>query len=607
MDVRWRRGTPGREGHAGHAGPWSVRWPPSRRRLDQPRRRRRRSRPTAPSPCRRGSTRSAWTSRALPAVTTATRRTPRPAWVGRAARQRGRFPSRPVRPSPCSSVSRAPTTPIHRAAPGAPAGAATAATPLVPLAPVAAAGRGRPGLHPAGRGRRRRRRRLQRAPVRGRRRRWGAHGRFRVPVPGELARRRWGNADRGRQGGRHPRHDQHRGSGRQQGPGWRGRRRHQRGILRRRWGWRGLLRRRRRTWRYAGRHRGGALRQWWRRLGAPRSERERGDVEDRCEPRRRHRHDHLLRTRDEHGYRGRGTSSGGATSSTPATVTPPPAALPLAPSSTFAFARVRLGVHQLRLGFDYPVRGKLDVLVTTRTPGASAARQMRVGRLHDSAVGPETHTLRVPLTHRGQSMLGDRGKLPIRLTLVFTPDRGQPSQRLGTYTMRSRYDSPSAAVPPSLDCSPQTYHCPPPAELATCWGVLSGSGLKSTALWTVSVSGTPDAIEGRPDEWGDRLGGLFLACQRGVTASANATTAAGTPIASSTVQRPGRLRGLRDASRRRGRRPSDGAGVVPLAIAGRFRASCSWSPTYGCFRRRRRNGSTHTPARRATGWRSPEP
>ena len=233
-----------------------------------------------------------------------------------------------------------------------------------------------------------------------------------------------------------------------------------------------------------------------------------------------------------------GTSSGGATSSTPATITPPPAALPLAPSSTFAFARVRLGVHQLRLGFDYPVRGKLDVLVTTRTPGASAARQMRVGRLHDSAVGPETHTLRVPLTHRGQSMLGDRGKLPIRLTLVFTPDGGQPSQRLGTYTMRSRYDSPSAAVPPSLEISPQTYHCPPPAELATCWGVLSGSGLKSNALWTVSVSGTPDSIEGVPTNGEIDSVYLFLACQRGVTASASATTAAGTPIASSTVSVP---------------------------------------------------------------------
>ena len=125
--------------------------------------------------------------------------------------------------------------------------------------------------------------------------------------------------------------------------------------------------------------------------------------------------------------------------------------------------------HQLRnaavfgelAGANYPVRGKLDVLVTTRAPGASAARQMRVGRLHDSAVGPETHTLRVPLTHRGQSMLGDRGKLPVRLTLVFTPDGGQPSRRLGTYTMRSRYDSASAAVPPSLEISPQTYHCPP--------------------------------------------------------------------------------------------------------------------------------------------------
>ena len=44
----------------------------------------------------------------------------------------------------------------------------------------------------------------------------------------------------------------------------------------------------------------------------------------------------------------------------------------------FSFARVRVSARVLRLRFDYPGRGPLNALVTTRRPGAEAAR-LRVG------------------------------------------------------------------------------------------------------------------------------------------------------------------------------------------------------------------------------------
>jgi hypothetical protein len=138
---------------------------------------------------------------------------------------------------------------------------------------------------------------------------------------------------------------------------------------------------------------------------------------------------------------GSGAGSGGA-SGTPPAAAPPLIAVPPEQSNAFTFAQVRVGVHQLRIGFDYPGRGTLDVLVTTRRPGASSARlrpggrRVGVGRLHDSAGGPETHTLRVPLTDRGQSILARRGKLPIRLSLVFTPEGGQSARLARKYTVR---------------------------------------------------------------------------------------------------------------------------------------------------------------------------
>jgi hypothetical protein len=75
--------------------------------------------------------------------------------------------------------------------------------------------------------------------------------------------------------------------------------------------------------------------------------------------------------------------------------------------------------------------------IPSRISGAAGLRpgprRVRVGRLHDSADGPETHTLRVPITHRGQSILARRGKLPIRLSPVFTPDGGQSSRQARQY------------------------------------------------------------------------------------------------------------------------------------------------------------------------------
>ncbi len=63
------------------------------------------------------------------------------------------------------------------------------------------------------------------------------------------------------------------------------------------------------------------------------------------------------------------TQSTGAASSQTVNGNVPPSVVTSEPSNAFAFARVRVGAHQLRLGFDYPGRGTLDVLVTTRRSG----------------------------------------------------------------------------------------------------------------------------------------------------------------------------------------------------------------------------------------------
>ena len=136
------------------------------------------------------------------------------------------------------------------------------------------------------------------------------------------------------------------------------------------------------------------------------------------------------------------TTSGTQTSGTP-TATPILTPLtPVEPSNAFRFARVRVTARELRLSFDYPGEGTLDALVTTRRPGASAARlrpgpsRVSVGKLHDSAGAAQTKTLRVRLTRRGRRILTRRGKLPIRLSLVFTPAGGQSARQAHKYTVR---------------------------------------------------------------------------------------------------------------------------------------------------------------------------
>jgi hypothetical protein len=139
------------------------------------------------------------------------------------------------------------------------------------------------------------------------------------------------------------------------------------------------------------------------------------------------------------------SGSGSSSSSTPAS---PPAASGLSglgsPSNAFNFARVRVGVRALRLGFDYPGRGTLDAIVTTRRPGAESARlrpgphRVTVGKVHDSADSAQTKTLVIPLTRRGRRILAHRGKLPIRVSLVFTPDGGPSARQAHKYTVRPR-------------------------------------------------------------------------------------------------------------------------------------------------------------------------
>jgi hypothetical protein len=111
-------------------------------------------------------------------------------------------------------------------------------------------------------------------------------------------------------------------------------------------------------------------------------------------------------------------------------------------SNAFSFARVRVGARALRLSFDYPGSGTLDALVTTRRPGAASARlrpgphRLSVGKLHDRATGAQTKTLVVPLTRGARRLLARRGKLPIRLSLVFTPDGGQSARQAHKYMVR---------------------------------------------------------------------------------------------------------------------------------------------------------------------------
>jgi hypothetical protein len=134
------------------------------------------------------------------------------------------------------------------------------------------------------------------------------------------------------------------------------------------------------------------------------------------------------------------SAGGGSSAASPPVLAPPLVAE--SPSNAFGFARVRVRPQELRLSFDYPGRGTLDALVTTRRPGSAAAARLRpgphrvaVGKLHDSADGAVTKTLRIPLTARGRRILARRAKLPLRLSLVFTPDGGQSARQARKFTV----------------------------------------------------------------------------------------------------------------------------------------------------------------------------
>ncbi|MFL5852322.1 MAG: Ig-like domain-containing protein [Solirubrobacteraceae bacterium] len=73
-----------------------------------------------------------------------------------------------------------------------------------------------------------------------------------------------------------------------------------------------------------------------------------------------------------------------------------------------ARARQRAGIAA---ALYYPGRGPLNALVTTRRPGAEAARlragahRVSVGKLHDNADSAQTTTLVIPLTRHGRRIL----------------------------------------------------------------------------------------------------------------------------------------------------------------------------------------------------------
>jgi hypothetical protein len=132
-----------------------------------------------------------------------------------------------------------------------------------------------------------------------------------------------------------------------------------------------------------------------------------------------------------------------AASPTPA---PPPPLAPLppgefSPPNAFAFATVAIERDGLRFTFDFPGPGTLDALATTHRLTAKTARlrpgphRLSVGRLHASADGPGPRTFRLPLNANGRRILAIRGKLPIRLSLVYTPTGGQNSRQARKYTI----------------------------------------------------------------------------------------------------------------------------------------------------------------------------
>jgi DNA-binding beta-propeller fold protein YncE len=129
--------------------------------------------------------------------------------------------------------------------------------------------------------------------------------------------------------------------------------------------------------------------------------------------------------------------------SAPPSAGPPLIAPPaeLSPDNAFLFPRVTTAPDgETTFTFDFPGRGTLDALATTHKLRAHAAvlrpgpNRVAVGRLHASADAPGPRIFHLPLNATGRRILAIRGKLPIRLTLVYTPTGGQSSRQARKYT-----------------------------------------------------------------------------------------------------------------------------------------------------------------------------
>jgi hypothetical protein len=135
-----------------------------------------------------------------------------------------------------------------------------------------------------------------------------------------------------------------------------------------------------------------------------------------------------------------------STTTRPTTISPRPASPPalpeLSPDNAFRFPRVRARKAGLTFVFDFPGAGTLDALATTRKLGAHTAvlrpgpHRTAVGRLHASAQGPGPRRLRLRINRRGRRILAIRHRLPVRLSLVFTPTGGQSSRQARKVTIR---------------------------------------------------------------------------------------------------------------------------------------------------------------------------
>jgi YVTN family beta-propeller protein len=130
----------------------------------------------------------------------------------------------------------------------------------------------------------------------------------------------------------------------------------------------------------------------------------------------------------------------------------PPATPPLIPpleppSNAFAFPKVTAtghGANELVFVFDFTDPGQLKSLLTTHKLPAGAAR-LRPGP-HRTAIAQKTVTrdaagrvvVHLPINKKGRRIHSLRGKLPVRLTLVYTPNGGDPNRSARKLTLPRR-------------------------------------------------------------------------------------------------------------------------------------------------------------------------